>query len=224
MRNILLLFLFLYIANATNSTIISINNNIATIDDIDLPIGKSGIVVRDYNQDELIIAYAVLISKNKVKLKSYSNLIQNSFPNVKIKIKKADKILWGIYDNTKMIIAPNLKNYKTILQTISSKVIHPDILASYLLKEGDFNPSKESFEQVCEKYSIGNILTNIDTKVYDVDCLSFKILGTKTLKNLSKDSTKLPFYTRIKKIKKGIMNLDENMINYNNYYKSLLGL
>jgi hypothetical protein len=71
------------------------------------------------------------------------------------------------------------------------------------------------------KRSIDNGPAN---KVYDVDCLSFKILGTKTLKNLSKDSTKLPFYTRIKKIKKGIMNLDENMINYNNYYKSLLGL
>jgi len=208
--------------SSSTSTILSIDNDIATIDSIDLPAGKSGIVVRGFKNHQIIISYATIINNTSFRLTPYTNLKQDSFPTFDTQAQVGDRVEWGIYDDRVMIIAPSKLIYKEIKSQTDKEIIHPDILAVYLSNSGTLNPKDNDFKKLCQDYSIGVIKFAIDSKLYDVDCISMQVTKTEDIVYNRPKTSKIPFYNRFKKIKKGFFNFDKEITDFDSYYKKLL--
>ena len=211
------------IANSASSKIISIDKEYATIESVEILKGTSAIVVREFNNHKIIVSYAVAISNNRIKLKEYTNLKQDSFPKPISKPKIGDSVMFGFYDQRSMIIAPNKTIYDRLKSTTDKELIHPDLLAVHLNNNGVVNPTKKDFNYMCNEYSIGTLEFVVLDNIYSVDCLSFNILKTTSLKVTNKE-TRLPFYSRLDEIKKNLFNFSEDIKNYDEYYKKLLDI
>ncbi len=195
-----------------------------------VPIGSSGIVVRKFDDEhETIIAKAVVEEKNykdmKIRFKTFDMLKQDALPTPKIKPRKGDTVILNYLYDRAFVIVPNEESYLEVLSKFPNiSWIHPDILAAFLSKEYNPEPSKEDFQTVCNKNVSMLLFFAIDDKGYFVDCNTFKVLQEVPF-DKKEGKTMVPFYSRIGDIESNIFNLSKSKIeNYENYYKKLLGI
>jgi len=205
MRIILFFLIFLLNLNAYEVNILSVNNNIASINKY-VKKGITGLVICPYETQKIICARAISFGK-KVELKVYDNLKNNAFAIPTLYPKKGDKIIFAKDYNRVLIIAPNQVEYLKVKENYKNNaIISPDILASFV----DEIPTKEEFINFAKEMDIGRYVFVLD-KIYEVDANSFYVIK-KYGKNRAK--YKESFFTNYKK-----KDIKKNLISY---YKNLL--
>jgi len=211
-----------YILN--NST-----KNSATIDGIKIQLGVSGIVIHHYNNDNNIILNNAIVTKsndNSSVITFNNNVIlkQDAIPTTKLMPQDGDIFIANYLYNSSLLIVPNLKA-KQIIQDIYPKqnFINEDFFATILKMDKTPIPTKKEIQKFCLENQIGTIFFVIENKLYIVDAISFKIVYTQKLQYID-NSTSVPFFTKIKDIKKGFWDIfNKNKIDdYNSYYRTLI--
>lgn len=202
------------------------------IPSMNLKEGESGILVRNIENNEFIIADIIVESiENKIAIISYTpfnSINQQYMPHPIGTPKEGDKAIFRILYNRALIISPNQDIYKNIIDSNTHiDFIHPDIFASFLANSSYNMPNKNNFSNFCKKFAIGLLFIWDKNTIFKLDCNSLKILEKDNLTNAKKDLTnniKLPFFTRL-----GDETLNElfkmkDMKDYSTYYSNLLGL
>ena len=207
MKKLLLLFIALYAFGMQTTNILSLSNNYASIDKT-IKKGKTGYVIHN----DMIIAKALSLG-NKAKLLPFSKLKNTALATPIIKPQVNDKIIFGLYDFRKLIIAPTQLSYiKTKQKYPNTTFISSDIFANYFTTK----PTKKDFQNFCNNFNVG-IIDFILDKEYIVDCQSFAILDTKPTKTAK--YTK-PFFANYDNFTDSLFSFTPS--NWINYYKSML--
>ena len=140
-------------------------------------------------------------------------------------VKEGDRVRIGLLGKSMSIIAPDQKRYMEV-RALRPDVfwIHPDIFGVALKEEGNPVPEKKDFQQFCKENVIGTLVFALDDAVYDVDCVSFKVIDKKLLPYQSEKAEK-PFYNRVGDIERGFFDFGQETIgDFSPYYKSILGV
>ena len=201
--------LFAFDNNPIKTTIITSSKTTATIEK-NIPAGVTGYVI---NNDNMMIAKAISLGNNSVKYLPLTKLKNEALATPKVIPSTDDTIIFGLYNNRALIIAPNQNTYlKTKSNNPNTTFVSSDIFATYFTSK----PDKEDFNRFCSDFNVGIIYFLLD-KQYIVDCDSFVILDTKNIK--SQKYTKALF-VNYKKLNDSVFSSKPN--NWINYYKSLL--
>ena len=207
------------------STITSIDDTLASIEPIELTKFKSGIIVRDLGENQIILDTAIYIGDNSIKIEKYNKLHQDSFPALTSKVQVGDKVIFDLYSRRVMIIAKNAKEYSEFEKQLKEKeIMHPDMLAAVLNKAGTQVPKQEQFQSICHEYSLGSYYFLLENKSYEVDCNSFKVVSESDFSVTNDETSMTPFYHRFDPIKKGLFNYEKDITDYTKYYKELIGI
>ena len=195
----------------------------AIIDHSDLPIGSSGIVVHHFDADHsTIVARAILVAPNKIRFATFKALAQPNLPKPKLLPQVGDEVIMGYLYDRALIIAPNYQTYTQLANVLGLELLHPDLFAAELAKAKHPAPSKEDFENFCDKFAVGKVVIALQNEAKVVDCYSFATLQTLPLTSESNE-TKLPFYTRINKISGSLFSFfgSDEITDYFTYYQRL---
>ena len=187
----------------TNYKIVDSSNKFATING-NVLVGSSGIVVHN----NIIIALAEAVSKNKLKYLPYTNLTNRALATPKITPKVGDTIKMYHDYNRALIIAPNQEAYLNIKSKLKD-VVDSDLFVAMASDVTELE--KKDFQKFCKAYDVGIVYFDLD-KNYIVDCNTFKII--ETTPNKTKPIYKKPLFSSYQ--------LDKSDTNYINYYKNLI--
>lgn len=198
------LFFVLNALDLNNKIVVSIpkqNSEVLKIPALNLKVGESGIIVREIDSNEFIlgnaIVYAINDSVASIKFSEFSMLNQKYMPKPIGVPKENDKIIFRIFYDRGLIIAPNQNAYQQILdENKNIDFVHPDVFASYLANVDENMPSKNDFRGFCDKFDVGLVFMTIKDSLLVLDCQSFGMISNVDF--ILRDSeTKLPFFTRI---------------------------
>lgn len=172
--------------------------------------GSSGFIVRQFGDDHsAIIANAVVTDVDpqnataELKLSAYTGLRQNSLPSGKWLPQKGDRAILGFGYSRALIIAPTDEIYHALSARIPAlQKIHPDEFAAYLSMQGHPSPTKEDFASFCTAVSAGLLYLYVEDTLVTADCKSMAMLEQTPLP-LARKELKLPFYSRVEKIREG---------------------
>lgn len=168
---------------------------------MDLQVGDSGIISREINGNEFIIAEAQVAEITEgvavVSVSEFSQMREKYLPKPKAQVAEGDKITFRILYDKALLIAPNQSAYQGIADNFKNiDFLHSDIFATFLAKEGENMPKIADFAKFCAKFDLGLVFVALQNRVEILNCASFKILDSKAL-NLADLSANLPFFTRI---------------------------
>ena len=168
---------------------------------MDLQVGDSGIISREINGNEFIIAEAQVAEITEgvavVSVSEFSQMREKYLPKPKAQVTQGDKITFRILYDKALLIAPNQSAYQGIADNFKNiDFLHSDIFATFLAKEGENMPKIADFAKFCAKFDLGLVFVALQNRIEILNCASFKILDSKTL-NLADLSVNLPFFTRI---------------------------
>ena len=168
---------------------------------MDLQVGDSGIISREINGNEFIIAEAQVAEITEgvavVSVSEFSQMREKYLPKPRGKVREGDKITFRILYDKALLIAPNQSAYQGIADNFKNiDFLHSDIFATFLAKEGENMPKIADFAKFCAKFDLGLVFVALQNRVEILNCASFKILDSKAL-NLADLSVNLPFFTRI---------------------------
>lgn len=168
---------------------------------MDLQVGDSGIISREINGNEFIIAEAQVAEIAEgvavVSVSEFSQMREKYLPKPRGKVREGDKITFRILYDKALLIAPNQSAYQGIADNFKNiDFLHSDIFATFLAKEGENMPKIADFAKFCAKFDLGLVFVALQNRVEILNCASFKILDSKAL-NLADLSVNLPFFTRI---------------------------
>lgn len=191
-----------------------------------LQVGDSGIITREINDNEFIIANAevALISDNiaEIKIMPFNTLNEEYLPKPKAEIKEGDKITFKILYDRALLIAPNQSAYQDISNSYKQiNFLHPDVFATFLAKEGANMPSREHFRTFCDKYEIGLVFIATNKNLNILNCQSFKILESSPY-NMQDSSIVAPFFTRISEESIDKLFNIKKFSNYEEYFNNLI--
>lgn len=168
---------------------------------MDLQVGDSGIISREINGNEFIIAEAQVAEITEgvavVSVSEFSQMREKYLPKPKAQVAEGDKITFRILYDKALLIAPNQSAYQGITDNFKNiDFLHSDIFATFLAKEGENMPKIADFAKFCAKFDLGLVFVALQNRIEILNCASFKILDSKAL-NLTDLSVNLPFFTRI---------------------------
>lgn len=168
---------------------------------MDLQVGDSGIISREINGNEFIIAEAQVAEITEgvavVSVSEFTKMHEKYLPKPRGKVREGDKITFRILYDKALLIAPNQSAYQGIADNFKNiDFLHSDIFATFLAKEGENMPKIADFAKFCAKFDLGLVFVALQNRVEILNCASFKILDSKAL-NLADLSVNLPFFTRI---------------------------
>jgi hypothetical protein len=224
LRALLITLISLLSLFASETQIVSVDKEKLSVEEHDQPKGKTGLILREYKEHQVILGYAKVVDSTTLNFQKYTNLQQDSFPTFDLSVEAGDRVVFGLYDSRVMLITPTRASYTELAEKYHDKeLIHPDILAAYLLSTGGYNPKEKHLNHICQHYSVGLINFAIEDKLYEVDCLSLDVLNSEDIEKIDTKDQVLPFFHRIKEFKKGFWNFETPLTDYNSYYKKLLG-
>lgn len=197
-------------ANTGSSLLLEADERKATIKTASAQKGNSGFIVRHFSDSHsAIIANAVVTDIDprnataELEFSPYTGLRQNSLPNGNWTPKKGDRAILGFGYSRALIIAPTDEIYHTLSSRIPAlQKVHPDEFAAYLSIQGHPSPTKEDFSSFCTAVSAGLLYLYVEDNLITADCKSMALLENTPLPLTRKDP-KLPFYSRIEKIREG---------------------
>lgn len=183
----------------------------ATIHLAYLKIGQSGAIVKKIDDNYLIVSYAVVIKSNKngstIKFIDVDLLKQKALPTSTLKPQNQDTFVLNHLYNTSLLIVPNFKAKKLILESYKRQnFLSEDFFASYLKVNHTPIPSKKDIMDFCKKQQIGTIYFVIKNNLYIVDALSFAIIDTINVP-INNPKTQMPFLTEVKDIQNSIFDI-----------------
>lgn len=235
LKKIYLLFVALLCSlsalNALDFKVVSVeipkqDDSILKIPASNLQVGDSGIITKNVNGNEFIIAKAEVASINnniaELKLSPFDTLNEKYLPKPKAKVSQGDKAIFKILYNRALIIAPNQNTYQNISNDYKNiTFIHPDIFITFLAKEGVNMPTKDNFRNFCDKYDVGLVFIATKQKINILNCQSFKILESSPY-TLQDPIIMTPFFTRISAESLGKIFNVKKFVDYETYFGGLL--
>ncbi|MEA3499194.1 MAG: plasminogen-binding N-terminal domain-containing protein [Campylobacterota bacterium] len=209
-------------------TISDISNNNAKIEIGDLKIGQSGIIIHTTSQlDSIIIATAEVIETNNnystIKITKKSLINQDAIPTSKYKASNGDTFILNHLYRSSLLIVPNNKAKKIVsLNYPKQKFLNEDFFAAHLKLINKPVPTKTELMNFAQKEQIGTIFIVVKNTLYVVDTISFKTIDKITF-NINDNSVQVPFFTKIQKIEKGLLDFGASGIeDYNQHYTALV--
>lgn len=190
--------------------------------------GESAFVMREFDTDHgSVIAQCTVDAADTAKLacRPFDYLYHESLTLVKSDVKKGDTVVAGLLNESVSIIAPTQKAYLAVKAMYPDAIIfHPDLLAVTLKYDDNPTPEKEDFQTFCRENFIGELLFALDDGLYEVDCLSFRLIGKKAEQFDDKENDK-PFYHRVGEIERGFFDFSSEAVDdFTAYYKKMIGV
>jgi hypothetical protein len=210
-----------------NTTIFDVNKQTAKIKIPNLIIGQSGVVVKDIEENSLILAQGSVIESNSIdstiKFSQTPILVQEALPTTKRVPKDGNTFILNHLYNTSLLIVPNVKAKSSVLKLFPKQnFLDEDFFASYLKLNNTPVPTKKDISKFALTHQMGTIFIVVQNNLFIVDSLSFKVLDTIMIKNDDKN-TNVPFLSKIDKIETATFSLGSNRIeNYDLYYLKLM--
>jgi len=175
-----------------------------------LKVGQSGAIVKKVGDKYLIVSYATVINSNKegstIKFIDIDLLQQEALPTSTLTPSNGDTFVLNHLYNTSLLIVPNSKAKKMILQNYKKQnFLNEDFFASHLKLTNTPIPLKKDILEFCKKQQIGTIYMVVKNKLYILDALSFTIIDTIDIA-VNDSKTQMPFYTKIEDIEGGLFN------------------
>lgn len=207
--------------------IFDVTSETAKIKVSNLNAGHSGIIIKEVDNDSIILTQAVVIESNNknstIKFIKKDILPQDAIPTTKIRPQNGDKFVLNHLYKTSLLIVPNIKAKNELLKIYPNyNFLNEDFFAAHLKVIDMPAPTKEIISNFAQAQEIGTIFVVIKQKLYILDSITFKIIDTVSLQ-YNDNSTNVPFLTKIKDIKKGFWSFGNDQIqNYNKYYSELL--
>ncbi len=209
------------------SSIESVHGTEAILNTETAPIGSSAIVVHRFDEEHsTIVAGAEVVGKNRIKFKVFGALEQEALPSPKILPQKGDLVILNYLYDRGVIIAPDLKSYNYALSNHPEiEWMHPDLFAAQLAAYQNPAPTIEDFQKFCNDYSVGVVYFVLKNRGVLTDCQTLKPIHIESISPKAQ-KTKLPFYSRIKKIESSWFDFfgKSKIEDYYNYYTKLLEL
>lgn len=177
------------------------NFNEIKIPSMDLQVGDSGIISREVNNNEFIIAEAQISDISDgvatVSVSEFSQMREKYLPKPKAQVAEGDKITFRILYDKALLIAPNQNVYQAISDRFNNiDFLHSDIFATFLAKEGENMPKIADFGTFCKKFDLGLVFIAGRENLDILNCQSFKVLDSKAF-SVGDLSANAPFFTRI---------------------------
>jgi hypothetical protein len=207
----------------------TIHKNTATINNGNLIVGQSGIIIHKTQYNSIIIANAIVkSSSNKssvLTLSKANDLIQDAIPTSNLKAKKGDIFILNHMYNSSLLIVPNYEALqKTKKLYPNQNFLNSDIFAAHLKTIASPTPTIKEIQKFCKSYDIGNIFIVVNNKLHIIDINSLKLID-KTDFYITNKKTQSPFFTKITNITTNFWNFKNNKImDYHKYYTNILGL
>ena len=214
---------------AIASKISDVDEDTAKIDIGNLRVGQSAIIQHFYSNDRsLIVSNAYVTESNEtnstIKFIPFLDLKQNALPTSNRKPENGDLAIVNYLYNASLIIAPSQDAFTATREKFrDNNFIHSDLFASYLKNEGIPFPSKEVIQEYAISQNLGTIFFVIDSTVYIVDSKTFAILQKENIAYNFVEDKRMPFYTRIEKIEKNIIDSVLDYEGWLSYVTSFLG-
>ena len=203
-------------------------NNKAKIKIANLKIGQSGVIVHNSSKaDSIIIAVAQVIDTNAeystIQIEKKSIVKQDAIPTSKHLASNGDTFILNHIYSSSLLIVPNSKaKALVVLNYPNQKFLSEDFFASYLKVISTPVLNKEDIMDFAQSQQIGTIFIVIKNTLYIKDSISFKTIDKVSL-NINNSDTQVPFYSKIQKIEKGLLDFgDDKIADYNLFYSSLV--
>lgn len=230
MKRIYLFFLLSTLAFAAVKTTVSeVDGNTVRVATTEgLQQGASAFIVREFGTDHGTVVSQCSVTDpgaGVLACKRFDYLYHESLSLVQDSPKKGDKVVVGLLDGSVSIIAPSQKSYLAVKALYPEAIIfHPDLLAVSLRYDDNPTPDKETFKTFCKENFIGVLAFALNDGVYEVDCLSFSVIGKRNEAFEDKDNDK-PFYHRVGEIERGFFDFSsEEVDDFTAYYKKMIGV
>jgi len=224
---------FAQVISNIQTTIESVDKDIAKAYSKEAKIGMSGVIIHTFNNSqEAIIGKATVKEKSTsgeltLKVIPYKPTAQRSLPFGRKSAVAGDKVILGYAYNRAMIISQDDQTFQKIKNRHNREWIHPDIFATQLSSKAEATPTKESFNLFCQVHTVGLLYIHLNDTLYTVDCSNFNVLESLAFDKSDGDDMK-PFYNRIGEIHSsmlGWLNIgSQEIADYKSHYTSLLGL
>jgi hypothetical protein len=179
--------------------------------------GMSGVVIHHYgNTIEAVTGYLMqTTTSGKSKLLGKGVIEHPELPTIKTPVSKGDKVIGGYLYHNMTVLAPDEENYRKVTeQSPNRHWFHPDLLATFLSKEGETFPTPQNLSAFAKEYQIGLIYIIKQDSAVLYDPISQKVIASKPFSHAPKKA-KYPFFMRLDKIDGGLFSHDET----GNYYK-----
>ncbi|QSZ40893.1 hypothetical protein GJV85_01780 [Sulfurimonas aquatica] len=226
---ILIMLTFELFSAVVKAPILSLNEDIITIEVDRVDVGMSGFVVHKISDEHSIILKNTVVLKydkeSKIatlKMSEFTSLNSDALPRGKWKVEVGDEVELAFGYSRAILIAPSEEVYHRVTKSVNTQWVHSDIFATSLSYTGHPTPLIEDFQSFGELTSVGLLFIFLDKKLYTIDIQSFKILNISDAP-LEQEYVELPFHSRVEKIAanwfgKGSSRLKE----YEPYYYTLL--
>jgi len=208
--------------------IYDLTNNKAKIKIANLKIGQSGVIVHNSSKaDSIIIAVAQVVDTNTeystIQIEKKSIVKQNAIPTSKHLASNGDTFVLNHIYSSSLLIVPNSKaKALVVLNYPNQKFLSEDFFASYLKVISTPVLNKEDIMNFAQSQQIGTLFIVIKNTLYIKDSISFKTIDKVSL-NINDSNTQVPFYSKIQKIEKGLLDFgDDKIADYNLFYSSLV--
>lgn len=214
---------------AIAARIADVTEDTAKIDIGNLRVGQSAIIQHRYsNNHTLIVSNAYVTDSNEtsstIKFIPFLDLKQNALPTSNRKPANGDIAIVNYLYDVSLIIAPSQDAFTATRQKfVDNNFIHSDLFAAYLKSEGKPLPSKRVIQDYAASQNVGTLFFVIDGTVYIVDAKTFAILEKDLVSYNYLEDKKMPFYTRVDKIEKNIIDSVLDFGNLFTYVKEILG-
>lgn len=168
---------------------------------MDLRVGESGIISRIINENEFIIANA-LVDEIKdgvatLSISDFNQMNEKYMPKPLAKVSEGDKATFRILYDRAILITPNQNAYQEITGKFSKiDFLHSDVFAMFLSQEGQNMPQAKDFTKFCDKYEVGLVFIALNDRIDILNCSSFKKLDSVPFSPKDSSSNK-PFFTRL---------------------------
>jgi len=190
--------------------------------------GQSAFVIREFDDRHTTVIAQCTVNRDdlsSMECHPFDYLYHESLSLVKSGIKAGDTVKVGLLDASIAIIAPEQKSYLAVKAEYPDAIVfHPDLFAVTLKYDDNPTPAKEDFVAFCRENFIGVLVFALNDAIYDVDCLSFKVINKHGAGVPDKENNK-PFYHRVGEIERGFFDFsDKTVDDFTAYYKKLIGV
>lgn len=199
----------------------------AKLDIPNLQIGQSGIVIKNIDDNSIILSQASVTATNDkfstIKFYEKKLLEQDALPTTTLTPSNGDQFVLNHLYRSSLLIVPNTQAKNSILKLFPDQnFLDEDFFASYLKVQNTPRPDKETILEFAQAQQIGTIFIAVQNNLFILDGLTFKVLGSQLISNDDK-KTQVPFLTRIEEIKNTMLDFSASKIeNYDLYYLKLM--
>ncbi|RDU62227.1 plasminogen-binding protein pgbA [Helicobacter sp. MIT 14-3879] len=178
------------------------DKTLITLPNMSLRIGEVGIITRDLESYQAIVANVEIIHIEGVnaiaKVIPFNQLKQPYLPTPRLTPQEGDKVIFRIYNNKAFLIAPDKYSYDTISSQYSFiDFINSDLLMGFLNSQGKHDPTPKNLPKACNEYAAGLVFIVGSKTLAVLNCQNLSTIYQYDIVLPDSITAQSPFYTRI---------------------------